>query len=488
MFLRALGVSLLLISLPVAAAADHYKIRFSANELKAFVEVRLRLPDDRLLISDYGAWSQERGWATFISSLVVRGPEGSASDVTEVGKHEWQVEGLDPSDEVFLSYEVDLSHAVDGSWPDGPRTTAAAWDGRGLSMLTGMLFLHSDSDSPSTVEFDLPRDWVVSTPWERTQANTFAVPSALSLTHNIIVVGRHPQIQLDVGGSKIELAALGFEEEALKRAALVVTTTLGAYQSLFRTKTPTPSRYLMAWIADEKWDTGEAYGDSYVISTTKGFADRAKPSWSNTIAHELFHIWVGHRVKMDDWAASQWFSEGVTEYMANTTLARTEVIDQRQILHLMQNHGLLYMRYRYRWGTPYEPLSLIEAGENKSQYNAAIYNGGWVAAFCLDVLLREATENRVGLVDLMRQLDTDFGDGDEKVTLEQVLERAVSLGGPRISDFYDRYVAGVEMIPLQDFFTRAGLDAIAHSRDVDLLVDHDATGLRRSIRESVLGF
>ena len=117
-----------------------------------------------------------------------------------------------------------------------------------------------------------------------------------------------------------------------------------------------------------------AYEDSYIVSTTLGFTTRSKPSWANTIAHELFHIWNGARIKMEDWGTSQWFSEGVTEYMANTTLARTGLVNERQTLHMIQNHALLYLRFRYRWGTPYEAISLVDAGERKSQYNVAIYD------------------------------------------------------------------------------------------------------------------
>ncbi len=79
-------------------------------------------------------------------------------------------------------------------------------------------------------------------------------------------------------------------------------------------------------------------------------------------------------MKAADWPTSQWFSEGVTDYIATRAMVDGGFMTANELFDEMQKHVSFYALFKQ--GIVYDDLSLVEAGSHKTTHNAAIYDGG----------------------------------------------------------------------------------------------------------------
>jgi hypothetical protein len=49
----------------------------------------------------------------------------------------------------------------------------------------------------------------------------------------------------------------------------------------------------------------------------------------------------------------------------------------------------------FNWSPAFDGTSLKQAGSKPGRYRLGIYDGGWAAAFCLDVMIRDETDGRM---------------------------------------------------------------------------------------------
>ena len=113
------ATSLLLAAPPGQEEPGTYRLRI-AQAAPLRIAVQAVVPSSaKLSMSDYGAWSQERGWAQFVDGMEVRDAEGRLLEATWDGSA-WRLpaSGEHP---LSLSYVVDLSHVDWAAWPEGPR-------------------------------------------------------------------------------------------------------------------------------------------------------------------------------------------------------------------------------------------------------------------------------------------------------------------------------------------------------------------------------
>jgi predicted metalloprotease with PDZ domain len=106
-------------------------------------------------------------------------------------------------------------------------------------------------------------------------------------------------------------------------------------------------------------------------------------------------------------------------------------------------------------------LSLVEAGAEKSTYNAAVYDGGWLAAYCWDLLMREASVGERGMDDLLRGMYRRFASAGDDYGADDLVAAGVAIGGEPLREFFEQHVDGTETIPVDEYLSRGGFDAVA---------------------------
>lgn len=461
-----------------------YRIRFEQDRpLTAHVMAQIPVYGGELQMSSFGAWTIKDGWGTYIADLHAVDANGQTLPAARVGRNRWRLPETVSDGIVSMSYTVDFSHATLSEWPDGVRTTASYFDGVALYTTARPLLIYGKTDMPVQISFELPAGRRVSAPWEGdgTVASPYRGADLETTANNALVIGRHDEMMFDAGPFVVTAVALDGRKASAELIAPVVKTHLAYYADLFgHTKT---EPYLITLFKD-KWDSGEAFRNSFTMVGPEAPDAQNKVIWGSRVGHELFHAWNGQRIMPADWSLSQWFQEGFTEYMSNLSSLRNRVITEGQFLTKMQTHISHYLLFRN--GAPFEKVSLVEAGRNKSVNNVALYDGGWVIAFCLDTVIRERTDHEKSMADLMRALNDRFGKTGDKYSNEDVVDAVKNIAGQDIGDFFSDYVFGTGQPPLLDYLHRAGFTAVIGGAEVHLSKAPNASEDARKIREALL--
>src|SRR5258708_3937769 len=196
-------------------------------------------------------------------------------------------------------------------------------------------------------------------------------------------------------------------------------------------------------------------------------------------AHELFHAWNVKRIRpqalepvdyaREMWTRSLWFAEGVTNTYGSYALLRTGLWSTQQFYgNLAGEITELESRPAHRWQSVeeasldawYEKYSLYTRPEESISY----YNKGQIVGVLLDILIRDRTDNRASLDDVLRALNEEYAKAgrfyDEsdglRATMEDVIRKKAPSADADLKDFFKRYVSGSDEIPYSDFLGRAG--------------------------------
>ncbi len=189
------------------------------------------------------------------------------------------------------------------------------------------------------------------------------------------------------------------------------------------------------------------------------------PLLASITAHEIFHAWnvkrlrpvemVPYRYDQPEPTTLLWVSEGITDYYADLALVRGGVIDSTTFLSLTDG--------KRQKVDDLVPVALEDASLSTwihpTDGTADIYyDKGSLAGFLLDVLIRDASDNRTSLDNVMRGLyRSAFKKGKGFSTADWWTAVSAAAGGRSFADFATRYVDGREAFPWTRIGPLAGL-------------------------------
>jgi predicted metalloprotease with PDZ domain len=182
-------------------------------------------------------------------------------------------------------------------------------------------------------------------------------------------------------------------------------------------------------------------------------------------AHEIFHAWNVKRLRPQDMVPYEyeraepttwlWVSEGITDYYADLALVRGGIVDSAIFM------GLTAEKIQTVAEAP--PTALQDASlstwihpTDGSSY--LYYPKGSLAGLLLDIAIRDATDNRRSLDDVMRGLyRTTYKAGRGFTAADWWGAVGRAAGGKSFADFDARYVDGRDPYPYDAMLALAGL-------------------------------
>jgi len=205
------------------------------------------------------------------------------------------------------------------------------------------------------------------------------------------------------------------------------------------------------------------HGVEHLTSTviTLGPADEIFGSLYNELlgvsCHELFHCWniktirpaemQPYRYQEENYSELGYVAEGVTTYYGDYLLLRSGVFDWKTFADCFngwlnkyyENFGRLNMSVAASsfdtWLDGYVP--------GVPGRKVSIYNEGALCAFILDILIRQFSNNKNSLDDVMRELYNDFGKHQKGYTRQDYRKIAESKAGVALCDYFDNLINGV---------------------------------------------
>jgi predicted metalloprotease with PDZ domain len=205
-------------------------------------------------------------------------------------------------------------------------------------------------------------------------------------------------------------------------------------------------------------------------------------------SHEFFHAWNVKRLRPADLVPYRyddaqpttwlWVSEGVTDYYGALALVRGGVNDSTAFFNFIANE---IASVASAPPTAVSDASLASWINPTDGSSGLYYPKGGLTGFLLDIMIRDASDNRMSLDNVMRRLyDATYKKGKGFTGGDWWREVSRAAGGRSLTEFARRYVDGREPLPVDSVLRLAGLrstsDTVREPR-LGIATDMDSTGV-----------
>ncbi|MFC1500135.1 PDZ domain-containing protein [Candidatus Zixiibacteriota bacterium] len=431
---------------------DHYQVTIRVRHLAAG-EARFFLP--RWAPGAY----RTVAWYTAISEVSARMVDGRELAVDHPGETEWVVT-TGGEGEFLFSYLVEAKVGIRNDKPvlnnrhylhslggliDGP----ASW-----------MYLEGSTDSRILMHFDLPEEWVVATGlnptpdpmifWAEDYDWLIDCPTMTGSDSNLhrwrfTSWGVPFEIAWDAAGEEIEFDT-GTFVESIRRVVDCQADMYGGF----------PFEHFTFL-----YDNGGGGGLEHLRSTTIGAAqgrllEDPEALW-NISAHEFYHVWNVKRIRpkilgpfdyqRPNRTQSLWVSEGMTETYTAFTGVRAGFTTPQEFYDTFATSIASWM------GDPAQPYAppartswtTWDRNERNPHGFISYYTQGEVLGMALDLIIREATDNRRSLDDVMRILMNEHGGENLEQPgfgTEEMIYICSDVAGTDLYDFFEQHVLG----------------------------------------------
>jgi len=348
---------------------------------------------------------------------------------------------------------------------------AMAWAKPDFLLFNGTnVFLYAEGQSldiPATVVVHTESDWHVATGMPSAhEPRTFTAANYHDLVDMPFFVGR-----FDLDSARVAEKWIRFA--TYPAGAITAQVRSAEWDQLKRVIPPETTVF-----GEIPWDTytvmeiiDSAYAGASGLEHQNSHVDVLAPSYVGSefqpslFAHEIFHSWNVKRLRPAEMWPYQyshpqptpwlWVSEGITDYYADLAEVRGGVIDERAFYNLSAEKINEVLNAR--------PVSLEDASVNTwvhpidgTEY--IYYPKGSLAGFILDIMIRDASDNKHSLDDVMRglyQLDYKHGRGFTATDWWNAVSAAAA--GKSFAQFNARYIDGREAFPWDSILPLAGM-------------------------------
>lgn len=184
----------------------------------------------------------------------------------------------------------------------------------------------------------------------------------------------------------------------------------------------------------------------------------------DVVSHEFFHIVTpltihSNEIQYFDFNNPQmsehlWMYEGVTEYFANLFQVNQGLIDEKEFFERMA--GKIAQSRQMNDNMSFTKMSKnVLNAPYKDQY-LNVYQKGALIAMCVDILIRENSNGKKGILNLMQELSKEYGTS-KAFKDEELFDKITALTYPAVGEFLKNHVAGETPIPYEQYFAKMGV-------------------------------
>jgi predicted metalloprotease with PDZ domain len=346
------------------------------------------------------------------------------------------------------------------------------------------------TDFPATVTVKTEPSWLVATGMQSAPQgqHSYREGNYHDLVDKPFFVGRMDLDSTRVAGVWTRLATYpaGVLTGAARTRTLDELGQMIPAEAAVFGETPWP-HYSVMMIFDSAYGGGSAleHTNSHVGIYNPGFI--GNPILASITAHEIFHAWNVKRLRPADMVPYRydrseptvwlWVSEGITDYYADLALRRSGIIDDQQFLNVT---GEKLAKVADAPPTALEDASLTTWIHPTDGSEYLYYPKGSLAGFALDIMIRDASDNRHSLDDVMRELyRTTYKAGRGFTGAQWWAAVSKAAGGRSFTDFAAKYVDGREPYPWAQLLPLVGIRVVtdtAHEARLGVSAGQDSSG------------
>ncbi|MBI2280044.1 MAG: peptidase M61 [Bacteroidetes bacterium] len=304
----------------------------------------------------------------------------------------------------------------------------------------------------------------------KTIGNTdiFYVNNYMDLVDSPIMYNVPDTTIIKVGGADILISVYSKNKSVTsKEIAKNISSILEAQKNYLGGKLPIEKYAFIIYLYAGQSGSGgsgaleHSYSSFYYLPEMT--ADRISGMLIDVAAHEFFHIVTPlniHAEEIGDFdyinpkmSKHLWMYEGVTEYFAGHVQVYEGLISKQEYMEIIEDKikGAGY----YKDDLPFTTMSLGCLDSHEDQYGN-VYQKGALIGLCLDILLRENSNGKVGMKEMMAMLSKEYGK-NVSFKDDELFDKIAGLSNPKIRDFFKNYVEGENPLPLEQLLSKVGI-------------------------------
>lgn len=456
-----------------AGATIRYKISLEHPDQHRF-HVRMEIPSPavstEVAIPAWNALYQVRDFAYRVRDVQAAGsePGGGRLGMRKLDKQTWRIGDASVAANTTPK-EVNVNYSIE--WDDpGPFDSQLNAHHAFVNFAEVLMYVPDRRGEDIEVTFtSVPDGWhlVAALPAGQ-QPNSFAAANYDALADAPAEAGNFEQFGFDTAGAhfRVVVDAKGWNKPRLEDAL----RKIAGYEVKLMGGAPFQEYIFFFRIGAYAEVGGGGMEHSNCTAISAGSVEGA----ARTAAHEFFHAWNVKRIRpqalepvdftKEQYTRALWFAEGVTSTYGAYALERSGLWSRDEFYDdLGSQVETLQSRPAHRWQSA-EESSLDTWFDKYDGYglpdrSISYYNKGQLLGVMLDLAIRDATDNRKSLDDVLRRLNDAYPKQakfyDESDGIQRVVE---DVAGRSFGDFFERFVSGIDEIPYDEFLSLAGLE------------------------------
>ena len=424
-------------------------------------------PDRDLQLPVWNALYQVRDFSQFVNWVRAEGPDGQKLRIQLLDKSRWRVSGAENG--ATVEYET-------AAVLPGPFGALLDSQHAFFNLAEILMYPVDERSSPDVVRFtDLPSGWKIATTLPMSSADEVQAGNYDLLVDGPVEIGTFRESDFQQGARYRVVVDANPADYDMAKIVPVLQRIVAAATS---------------WMNDQPFNTymflyhfprgpggggmEHAYG-TVIDIPAQTLASR--PQYlADVSAHEFFHVWNVKRIRpqsltpydytKENYTRALWFSEGVTDTVQSYILLRAGLLDESSYFRRLSAEISETERRSAHLTQSVEESSLDAWLEKYPYYllprrSISYYNKGGLLGVLLDLAVRDASHGTASLRDVFQWMNQNYAKKERFFPdSDGVLQAADAVSHADLSWFFQKYVAGTDEIPWDDFFQSVGLRVI----------------------------
>ena len=363
----------------------------------------------------------------------------------------------------------------------------------------GCIFMYvvNHKQDPVSLSINPPQNWrIVNGRTERKDQSEWQFPNwDIMIDTPTEIAPDWTEDDFKVDGKKYHVVVHSLGNEGGKRRALVrdIEKIVKAETAMWGPPEFDSYTFLVHFAADDHSSDGMEHLTSTQVIMPGALGDSTSYDEAlDAIAHEFFHVWNVKRlrpIELGPWDFTRpantrglWIAEGITNYYGHLMQRRAGLWNDaklwttlvQQITEVENSPGSRLMSAEESsLSAPFIDDAPHAQQTNLANTSISYYPKGEILGLVLDLLIRGKTHGKASLDDVMRRMYEEFylkspnatyylrGRGYKNEDFEHMVS---TVAGADMSDFFKRYVRGVESPPYEEAFAQVGLRFVREPR------------------------
>jgi len=449
----------------------NYVLKIDTADLSSmYVEMNIRNAPDTFEVAMVAHPEYDDRYWRFVKDMHVEGRNGEGKILREDSAL-WRI--ITRGGDAVIHYRIELP---------GKNKYPSAWKPfiTSKGALTGgthsFMYIVGATLAPSHIKLELPKQWQIATGLEPTSDPTiYYAPSVDVLVDAPILAGTLKTWSFTVEGIPHKVVYYSDNDTPVFDTAMLVTDIKKIVEEASVLFHGLPYREYFFLLRDSAYGALEHNNSVTLGAPASELRDDLRGMLAE-IAHEYFHAWNIMRIHPAEYgdvsyktpalSRGLWWSEGLTMLYADLFLRRAglPVYDSSRIMHL-QN---LMAEYFDNPGNQLNPekvsMSAYAPPGILGDYIASTHLQGELIGTMLDFIIRDATNGKRSIDDVMRKMFERFG-GEKGFTGNDIEQIVSQTCGCDAHAFFDNYISGDKLFDFNNYLRLLGLRSTVSWKD-----------------------